>query len=207
MWLTRADHGGHRRGRAVNFPPPIKTFPLISQWLSFAIDGAVNVFSERVELGQQISIVLTQIAADELDVTVDAIRLTPGHTDLSPAQGPTVGSLSVTFGGQSIRLVASAARVLMLNHAAELLQTTVEGFSVHEGEIVKDGLETRLSYANLCKDVNLDVPAIEYAAPKAASERILIGSFVPRVDLAARLTDGLWLHDMTLDGMWHGRVI
>lgn len=94
-----------------------------------------------------------------------------------------------------------------MNHAAELLQTTVEGLSVHEGEIVKDGLETRLSYANLCKDVNLDVPAIEYAAPKAEFGRILIGSFVPRVDLAARLTDGLWLHDMTLDGMWHGRVI
>ena len=59
-----------------------------------------------------------------------------------------------------------------MNHAAELLQTTVEGFSVHEGEIVKDGLETRLSYASLCKDVNLDVPAIEYAAPKAEFERI-----------------------------------
>lgn len=98
MWRTRADHGGHRRGRDVNLPPRIKTFPLISQWLSFAPDGAVNVFSERVELGQQISIVLTQIAADELDVTVDAIRLTPGHTDLSPAEVPTVGSLSVTFG-------------------------------------------------------------------------------------------------------------
>lgn len=207
MWRTRADFGGHRRGRDVNFPPPIKTFPLISQWLSFAPDGAVNVFSERVELGQQISIVLTQIAADELGVTVDAIRLTPGHTDLPPRRRSDRWQLVCYLWGQSIRLVASAACALMLNHAAELLQTTVEGLSVHEGEIVKDGLETRLSYASLCKDVNLDVSAIEYAAPKSASERILIGSFVPRVDLAARLTDGLWLHDMTLDGMWHGRVI
>jgi nicotinate dehydrogenase subunit B len=191
----------------VNLPPPIKTFPLISQWLSFAPDGAVNIFSGRVELGQGISTVLTQIAADELDVTVDAIRLTQGHTDLSPAEGPTVGSLSVTFGGQSIRLAASAARALMLGHAAEFLQTTVEGLTVREGEIVKDGLETGLSYASLCKDVNLDVPAIEHAEPKAASERTLTGSSVPRVDLAARLTDGFLLHDMTLEGMWHGRVI
>ena len=191
----------------MNVPPPIKSFPMISQWLSFAPDGIVNVLSGRVELGQGISTVLTQIASDELDIAVDAIRLTQGHTDLSPAEGPTVGSLSVTFGGQSIRLAASAARALMLGRAAELLQTTVEGLTVREGEILKDGLETGLSYASLCKDVNLDVSALEHAAPKAAAERTLTGTSLPRVDLTARLTDGFLLHDMTVEGMWHGRVI
>lgn len=191
----------------MNAPPPIKSFPLVSQWLSFASDGHVDVFSGRVELGQGISTALSQIAADELDVAVDAIRLTQGHTGRSPAEGPTVGSLSVTFGGQSIRLAASAARALMLGHAAALLQTTTNDLAVRDGEIIKDGLETGLRYASLCADVALDVPVLDHAAPKPASDRQLAGASVPRTDLLARLSDGFLLHDLVVEGMWHGRVI
>jgi nicotinate dehydrogenase subunit B len=81
----------------MNVPPPIKNFPLIRHWLSFGLDGGVDLLSGRVELGQGITTALMQIAADELDVSLTAIRLTQGHTGLSPAEGPTVGSLSVTF--------------------------------------------------------------------------------------------------------------
>lgn len=191
----------------MNVPPPLKNFPLVSQWLSFASDGGVDLLSGRVELGQGIATALTQIAADELDVAINAIRLTQGHTGVSPAEGPTVGSLSVTFGGQSIRMATAAARALMLGHAAELLQTTASDLTVCAGEIIKDGLETGLSYASLSADVDLAVPAVDHAQPKAASDRQIAGASVPRVDLAARLTAGYLLHDMELDGMWHGRVI
>ena len=164
-------------------------------------------FSGRVELGQGISTALTQIAADELDVSIDAIRLSQGHTGSSPAEGPTVGSFSVSLGGQSIRIAASAARALMLNHAAKLLQTTSNDLSVQDGTIIKDGLETDLSYASLCAEVNLNLRALDHAAPKAASKRSLTGKSIPRVVLAARLSDGFLLHDLEVEGMWHGRVI
>ena len=191
----------------MNVPPPIKNFPLISQWLSFAPDGGVDLLSGRVELGQGIATALTQIAADELDVAMEAIRLTQGHTDLSPAEGPTVGSLSVTFGGQSIRIAASAARALMLGHAAGLLQTTADELTVSSGEILKDGRETGLSYASLSADVDLAVSALDHAQPKASSDRQIAGASFPRIDLKKRLTAGYLLHDMELDGTWHGRVI
>ncbi|MFT6073642.1 MAG: CO/xanthine dehydrogenase Mo-binding subunit [Yoonia sp.] len=191
----------------MNVPPPIKNFPLIRHWLSFGLDGGVDLLSGRVELGQGITTALMQIAADELDVSLTAIRLTQGHTGLSPAEGPTVGSLSVTFGGQSIRLAASAARALMLGHAAGLLQTTSNHLDVRNGMIINDGLETGLGYASLCADVDLNVSILAHAAPKIAADRKVTGASVPRVDLAARLTSGFLLHDFEVDGMWHGRVI
>ena len=46
----------------MNVPPPLKNFPLVSQWLSFASDGGVDLLSGRVELGQGIATALTQIA-------------------------------------------------------------------------------------------------------------------------------------------------
>lgn len=191
----------------MSVPPPLGDFPLVSQWIAFSSDGHVDVLSGRVELGQGITTALTQIAADELDVPTTAIRLTQGHTGLSPAEGPTVGSLSVTFGGQSIRIAASAARALMLEHAARILQTTAQDLTVREGEIIKDGLETGVTYAGLADKVDLAVPAVEHGVPKPASERNISGSSTQRVDLLDRLSDGYLLHDMTLPGMWHGRVI
>lgn len=192
---------------SIPVPPPLAAFPQISDWLSFSDDGSVNLLSGRVELGQGIATALTQIAADELDVAPDAIRLTQGHTGISPAEGPTVGSLSVCFGGQAIRLASSAARALMLGHAAGLLQSTANDLSVRAGEILRDGVETGLSYGSLAASVDLAVAAMDHAAPKPASERAITGQSLPRLDLRARLSGGYLLHDMQLEGMWHGRVI
>lgn len=191
----------------MSVPPPLQGFPLVRDWIAFRPDGQVDVLSGRVELGQGITTALTQIAADELDVSINAISMTQGHTGVSPAEGPTVGSLSVTFGGQSIRLAASAARALMLDHAATLLQTTANDLSVRDGEIIKDGHETGVTYAGLCGAVDLAVPVTDHAAPKPASERQVTGASIPRVDLLARLSGDFLLHDLERPGMWHGRVI
>ena len=192
---------------AAFIPPPLQAFPLISDWLSFTEMGGVDLLSGRVELGQGIATALIQIAADELDIDMNTINLIQGHSEISPAEGPTVGSLSITFGGQSIRIASAAARALMLETAAGLLQTTASALTVRAGGIFKDGLETSLSYASLSRSVDLFVVAIDYAEPKSAIDRRITGTSAPRVDLSARMNAGYLLHDMTLDGMLHGRVI
>ncbi|MFZ3581771.1 molybdopterin cofactor-binding domain-containing protein [Loktanella sp. DJP18] len=188
-------------------PGPLLDFPNVDQWLTFGDDGGVHLLSGRVELGQGISTALAQIAADELDVAIASIRLTQGHTALSPAEGPTVGSLSVTLGGQSVRIAAAAARSLMLHHAAGLLQSTVDRLTVRDGHVLNDGVETGLHYGNLAAAVDLAVPAVDHGTPKQPADRYLAGTSVPRIDLAARLGAGHLLHDMTLDGLLHGRVV
>ena len=66
--------------------------PNLSQWVSFEEPGRVRVFSGKVEIGQGIVTALTQIAAEELDVTPEQVRLVSGETDVSPKEGFTSGS-------------------------------------------------------------------------------------------------------------------
>lgn len=188
-------------------PPPIEAFPLVSAWIRFCGDGTVAVFSGRVDFGQGIATALTQIVADELGVPMAAIRLTQGHTGRVPVEGPTVGSLSVSIGGQSLRLAAAAARAVMLDHAAGLLQAIPAALTVQGGAILKDGVETGLSYASLAGAVDLAVPVAGRGAPVAAAARAISGTPAPRVDLAARMGAGHLLHDMVLPDMLHARVL
>jgi len=58
--------------------------PRLSQWLRFEGDGSVSVFSGKVEIGQGILTALAQIAAEELGVAAERIRMVAADTSLSP---------------------------------------------------------------------------------------------------------------------------
>ena len=51
--------------------------PRLSRWIRVADDGTVDVRVGKVELGQGILTALAQIAADELDVAADRVRMLP----------------------------------------------------------------------------------------------------------------------------------
>ena len=71
----------------------------------------MRVATGKVEIGQGILTALTQIAAEELDVAPEQVRIVSGETDVSPSEGFTSGSYSVAVGGASIRLVCAEVRV------------------------------------------------------------------------------------------------
>ena len=60
---------------------------------------------------------MTQIAAEELDVRPDQVRIVSGETDVSPAEYFTSGSYSISVGGASIRLVCAEVRSMFLDRA------------------------------------------------------------------------------------------
>ena len=61
--------------------------------IRFEPDGTVSVMVGKVELGQGIVTALAQIAADELGVPLDRIRMLPASTAYSPDEGVTSGSI------------------------------------------------------------------------------------------------------------------
>jgi CO/xanthine dehydrogenase Mo-binding subunit len=71
--------------------------------VQFEPDGTVSVTTGKVELGQGILTALAQIAAEELGVPLERIRMLPASTAYSPDEGVTSGSLSVQDGGRSLR--------------------------------------------------------------------------------------------------------
>ena len=52
-------------------PPLLQNNPRLDQWVKFTAPGKVTVSTGRVEIGQGVLTAMRQIAADELDVSLD----------------------------------------------------------------------------------------------------------------------------------------
>ena len=74
--------------------------------------GAVHVSSSITEQGQGTEAVMQQIAADQLGVNVETVRVTLGDTDATPYGGGTWASRGAGIGGEA---VLKAARQLKDN--------------------------------------------------------------------------------------------
>ena len=75
----------------------------LTQRVHFEGDGTISIATGKVELGQGILTALAQIAAEELGVPLDKIRMLPPSTAYSPDEDVTSGSLSIELGGQALR--------------------------------------------------------------------------------------------------------
>ena len=61
-------------------PGSLDTNRRISKWISVLADGTVVITPGKVDIGQGISTALAQIAADELGVAFERIRMVPATT-------------------------------------------------------------------------------------------------------------------------------
>lgn len=66
-------------------------------------DGTISIATGKVELGQGIHTALAQIAAEELNLPLEKIRILPPSTEYCPDEGVTSGSLSIQDGGRALR--------------------------------------------------------------------------------------------------------
>src|SRR6266853_7033607 len=107
----------------------------LDRWVGFPEPGRVRVATGRVEIGQGVLTAMIQIAAEELDVAPDRIRLETGDTDLTPNEGYTAGSQSIQFGGVALRLACAEVRGLFLDHAASAFGHARADLAVADGAV------------------------------------------------------------------------
>ena len=82
----------------------------LPQRVRFEPDGTVSIATGKVELGQGLHTALAQIAAEELDVPLEKIRILPPSTAYCPDEGVTSGSLSIQDAGKATRQACAEAR-------------------------------------------------------------------------------------------------
>jgi CO/xanthine dehydrogenase Mo-binding subunit len=87
-------------------------------WIRLESDESVTVFIGKAELGQGILTALAQIAAEELDVGFNKIRMVSADTSRSPDEQYTYGSQSVEQSGSAIRTASAQARGILVAAAA-----------------------------------------------------------------------------------------
>ncbi|WP_458094008.1 molybdopterin cofactor-binding domain-containing protein [Roseomonas sp. WA12] len=168
-------------------------------------DGSVAAFNGHVDLGTGVRTALAQIVAEELDVRLEAVTVVLGHTARAPDQGPTIASETIQIAAVPLRQAAAEARRALLALAAVRLGT--EALTVADG-VVSDGAGQSVSYAELLRGAQQVLPLSGTAPLKPVESYRIVGTPVPRVDIPAKATGGLvFVHDMRVPGMLHGRVV
>src|SRR2546428_2871486 len=181
----------------------------VDSFLAVGKDGAVTMYTGKVDIGTGIRIALPQMVAEELDVTLASVKLIEGDTALTPDQGPTWGSLSVQIAGVQLRQAAATARQALIQMAVQRFGSPSADLAVKDGVIfVRAEPSRRISYAELIGDQFFNLK-LDAAAPlKRPSEHTVVGQSVPRPDIVTKVTGAhTYMHDFRVPGMLHARVI
>src|ERR1700747_2271541 len=96
--------------------------------------GLVVLKTGKDEFGQGRLLALRQIAAEELDLSVDAVVTVSGDTSSSPFEGGTVGSMSVETSGQEVRDAAAVLRSELIDAAARKLGVSASEITAEGGQ-------------------------------------------------------------------------
>ena len=178
----------------------------LSQWLRVHRDGTVSIYSGKVEIGQGILTALAQIAAEELGIAVERIRMVPADTAVSPDEGVTSGSLSIQDSGVALRRACAQAHALLLESAAARLAVSASDLQVADGAVQAGGRST--TFWECADDALFDREIDETTALKSPGDYRVVGKPTPRRDLPDKIAGRpRFIQDMTLPGLLYGRIV
>ncbi len=181
---------------------------VIDSWIRLDTNGQVTVLTGKMELGQGVRTALMQIAAEELDVDMRRVHIITADTRQTPNERYTAGSASIESSGRSIRNAAAEARKKLLDLAATKLKVPVSSLLVENGTITVTGSKKTVTYWKILQGKQIEGEVTGKAPLKNPSDYKLIGSAYPREDIIAMATGmPLYVHDIRLTGMVHGRVV
>src|SRR5438477_10827915 len=170
-------------------------------------DGSVTAYNGHVDLGTGIRTALGQIVAEELDVSLARVVVVLGDTSQVPDQGATIASETIQVTAVPVRKAAAQARQYLIARAAERLELAAEELAIEDG-LIRGRDNRSVSYGELIADQAIHLELADDVAVKTASNYTVVGQSVPRIDLPAKATgEPVYVHDVRVPGMLHGRVV
>jgi nicotinate dehydrogenase subunit B len=187
-------------------PAAVGAKAIFETFITITADGSVTAFNGHVDLGTGIRTALGQIVAEELDVSFARVVVVLGDTSRVPNQGATIASETIQITAVPLRKAAAQARQFLLARAAERLELPPEDLSIDDGLI--RGHNRGVSFGELIGDEIIRIELADDVKVKAVESYSIVGQSMPRVDLPAKATGELvYVHDMRVPGMLHGRVV
>ncbi len=196
-------------------PPPAKGQPtavagnpLEGDEILLAVwdDGSVTALSGHVDLGTGIRTALGQIVAEELEIGLERVVMVLGDTARAPNQGATIASATIQIHAQPLRVAAAQARRWLLARAAEHLGVAADVLRVERGAVRSEHVD--LPFGELVAGRRTVLHLDPTTPVKRVEDYRLVGTPQPRVDIPAKLAgEPVFVHDMRLPGMLHGRVV
>ncbi|WP_028604762.1 molybdopterin cofactor-binding domain-containing protein [Ottowia thiooxydans] len=192
-------------------PTAVSANPLEGDEVLLALwdDGSVTGLSGHVDLGTGLQTALAQILAEELDLTLACVSMALGDTARAPNQGATIASASIQIHAQPLRQAAAQARAWLQAKGAEWLGVPIEEVETRLGVVrLRAAHQTHVAYGKLLAGQRTVLRLDPLAALKDPANYRLVGTRQARVDIPAKLSgETVFVHDMRVPGMLHGRVV
>jgi CO/xanthine dehydrogenase Mo-binding subunit len=197
-----------QQAAAADLPSSLAANPGLDTWLRIAADGSLTLSPGKCELGQGIQTALAQIAAEELDVSFDRVRVTTVDTAMSPNEGYTNGSQSVEASGAAVRTAAADVRAILIDLAADELAVDSDRIGVRNGIFTIDGSNSTLGYGDIVKDRNLSRNATGSSPAKSIDNYQIVGKSLQRIDIPRKaFAEAAYIQDIRIEGMLHARIV
>ena len=189
-------------------PGSLRNNPALDSWIAIGRDGTVTVKTGKVEIGQGVKTAVAQVAAEELDVSLNRVRVKTADTAETADENVTSGSRSMEVSATALRYAAAECRAILLAMAAERLGVAAGDLTVDDGTITSPATNRQVTYWELMGGTPFARDATAGARPKAFAEHRIVGTRVPRLDLPGKVFGKCaFVHDLVLPGMLHGRVV
>jgi nicotinate dehydrogenase subunit B len=180
----------------------------ISAWLHVGEDGGATVFTGKVEIGQNIRTSLTQVVAEELRVSPEAIRMVMGDTDLTPYDRGTSGSRTTPDMAPQLRKVAAAAREVLIELAAEKWKVDRSSLVADDGKVTHAETHRSVGYGQLSGGKEITKAISDSAPTTPATEWKVCGKSLPKVQGREMVTGKhKFPSDIKLPAMLRGKVL
>jgi nicotinate dehydrogenase subunit B len=173
-------------------------------------DGSVVAFNGHVDLGTGIGTALAQIVAEELDVPLTRVSIVLGHTAEAPNQGPTIASATIQISAVPLRLAAAQARQYLVAQAALRFGADAETLDVRDGIVHRRGEDRAqgIGYGELIAGRRIELTLATDTPLKPPETYRIVGKSTARIDIPAKaIGELMFVHDVRLPGMLHGRVV
>jgi len=176
-------------------------------FIRITANGIITAFNGHVDLGTGIRTALGQIVAEELDVSFTRVIVVLGDTSRVPNQGATIASETIQITAVPLRRAAAQARHFLMARAAQKLEMPESELSVEDG-LIRGHDNRSVSYGELIGDETIRLELADDVPVKPIESYRIVGQSTPRVDLPAKATGELvYVHDVRVPGMLHGRVV
>lgn len=104
-------------------------------YVTFNHDGSVNVLTSAVEIGQGAKTIFAQIAAEELGIPFERVRVSDPDTDTTPYDSSTTSSRSTFHVGNAVKSASIDVREQIVALAAMFLKCKPEDLVARNGTV------------------------------------------------------------------------
>ncbi len=178
----------------------------IDAWLQVLENGRIRVLTGRMELGQGVRVAMMQVAAEELNTTLDQIEVRLAETGVTPDEGYTAGSRSMEQGAMSVRYAAATAREILIETAAKKWDVEKETLSIENGRIFTS--EQKMTFSEVLEGTQLTTTIDESVALWGKTKRKWVGQPIPRQDILEMVQGKpIYVQDLRFPDMVHARIV